>query len=382
MSVIFQIDFYDPIQNTLQDIEVTDFVFSTMRPYEKTPIDSNIILVNNGYLNRKFFAKEIEILNSYNPKVIGIDAFFRKAKSAELDTPLVNAFSKVKNLVLVSKLDKPNEFTSGFDTMETSHPMFNQYATNGFANVITDEETNFRTVRELTPTEKLKNKTVINFSIEVAKQFDSNKAEKFLRRANDKEVINYRRNIDKYITLDVEDVFKRRDSLQFIKDKIVLIGFLGPDLKTPVTEDIFYTPLNKQYAGKTDPDMYGVVIHANTISMILNEDYIYSFPSWFPTVLLVIVVYLNMLILSFFRRYFEFWYQTLSIFITAFQLITLILINLYSLHLFSIQLKLSIAYPAILLCVGVFEAYHDSLKPLFQELMRRIKLVFRLSKHI
>ena len=72
--------------------------------------------------------------------------------------------------------------------------------------------------------------------------------------------------------------YPAKADLSFIKDKIVLLGFMGINLNDKTFEDIFFTPLNERYAGKSFPDMYGVVIQANIISMILNKKYINTMP--------------------------------------------------------------------------------------------------------
>ena len=52
-------------------------------------------------------------------------------------------------------------------------------------------------------------------------------------------------------------------------------GFcIGNDLADDATEDKYLTPLNLNPGSGLVPDMFGVVIHANIISMILNEDFI------------------------------------------------------------------------------------------------------------
>lgn len=45
-------------------------------------------------------------------------------------------------------------------------------------------------------------------------------------------------------------------------------------------KDRYYTPLNERSSGRSIPDMFGVIIHANIISMLLDEDYIDDVPEW------------------------------------------------------------------------------------------------------
>ena len=92
-SFIFQLDMFDPIQSTLQNMEVPDLVFSRFLDHSKIPMDTNVVIINNGDLNRRQFAAELEIINSYQPKVIGIDALFYRRKKDELDVPLAEAIS-------------------------------------------------------------------------------------------------------------------------------------------------------------------------------------------------------------------------------------------------------------------------------------------------
>ncbi len=49
----FQGDFLDPVQNLLQDMKVTDIYFSHLQDKDKIPVDTNVVLVNAGLLDRK-----------------------------------------------------------------------------------------------------------------------------------------------------------------------------------------------------------------------------------------------------------------------------------------------------------------------------------------
>lgn len=379
--ILFSLDMFNPIQNTIQSIEITDIVFSQLRDQAKTPIDTNIILVNSGYLQRPQLALLIQILNKNKPKVIGIDAMFRRPKGEMIDLPLAQAFSECNNLVLVSDLQL-NGKTNTFDAINKTMPLFMQFAKDGYANMITGNDTSdgenidYRTVRTFKPTTKVKDTTKYFFPVKVASIFAPNKVNKFLKSADELEGINYKRNIDKYRTLDFKDVIANEDSLGFIKDKIVLIGFLGPDLKSMVTEDVFFSPLNKHYVGKADPDMYGVVIHANIISMILNDDYLITFPDWSLKVITFILLYLNMALYAYSRDKFGHWYQTFNLGFTVFELAFLGMLVLYCLLYFNLELKLYSAFFAILFSTTAHESYSDSLKPLALEGWIRIKRVF------
>ncbi len=127
--------------------------------------------------------------------------------------------------------------------------------------------------------------------VEMAMEYDSIKTKKFLERNNYSEVINYRGNVIRHLRHPriIRKCFTRLTSKmlltenfvpEMIKDKIVIFGFLGEYLGDPSWDDKFYTPLNKKLAGKANPDMFGAVVHANIVSMILNEDYVDQMAEW------------------------------------------------------------------------------------------------------
>ncbi len=374
--VFFSLDFLDPIQNTIQDFYITDFAFSKLRNDAGIKVDSNIILVNISTLNRKGIAQELEIISRYQPKVIGLDGFFRDRKKTDQDSALATAMAKIDNLVLVSKLTY-NPATDDFDSLETSNPLFNQYATTGFANLIVDMEEQFRTVRSFTVREFYGRNYELFFALKVAGVFDSVATHKFISRNNDKEFVNFRRNTDKYITLDVKDLFEPGRDLSFIKDKIVLMGFLGPDIHSLVTEDVFFTPLNHQYVGKTFPDMYGVTVHANVISMVLDEEYINQLPQFISIILMVAIVFFNMVFFSFLRRHYETLYEPVSIIMVFANIfgVFLIIITIFQLFRFDINIREIIF--ALFLLIPSYEGYNDSLKPLF---IRNYNKIFKKNK--
>lgn len=373
LPYMFQIDFLNPIENTLEDFQISDIVFSQL-PFEETPMDSNIVLVNIGLLNRKGIAMQVELINRFGPKVIGIDSFFRRLKGDEVDDPLDRAFSKVDNLVLVSELIDYNDKKQYWDTLYTSHRKFNRHALNGYANFIVREE-NYRTVRNFTPVQSVDGKPHLAFGVEVARIFDSTKAHDLIEYDRGEEVIiNFRRNTEKYPTLDAMEVFRRRDDLEFVRDKIVLMGFMGPDIISPTNEDMFFTPLNSRYVGKNYPDMYGVVVHANIISMIMDGKYLYSLPYWVSTVATVLLIYLNMAMYSYLRARREGWYEAISLSGTFAQMIIVFLIILGCFYYFRTEIHNAGVFFALILTKQGYETFNDSLKPLLRDLyIKRIR---------
>ncbi len=267
----YKLIFLDPIAKAAGDFDLNDIVFSKL--YNEQSVDTNIVLVNIGHLSRSDIAKQINIINSYSPKVIGLDVVFAKSEKSKSDTIVAEALNNVRNLVLVGILDNYSEKGDYYNKYYIPDSNFSKNAVMGYANLPTKYGASSKTIRSFRPYSKVKNNIVSAFALRIVEMYDMDSYKILLSRSNDEEVINYRGNIDKFITLDT-DILYRNYNLNFLKDKIVLLGFLGNSLTEKTLEDIYFTPLNEVYAGRSYPDMYGVTIHANIISMINNQNYI------------------------------------------------------------------------------------------------------------
>ena len=223
--------------------------------------------------------------------------------------------------------------------------------------------------------------------MKVSELYDPEKAERFLTRDNEYEIINYRGNIidfgqskfgGRYTALDVDDVFEERFTPDLIDGKIVLFGFMGKDFGDRSWEDKFYTPLNVKYAGKSNPDMFGVVVHANIISMILNEDYIgkQSKTSGFITAL--VICFVTVVFFTWIYRRLPQWYDGLT---KAIQLVIVLLIftaNVFVFHWLNYKTSLTLATILVALTGDSLEVCYGLLKNMFSQQGR--KMVFRVYK--
>jgi CHASE2 domain-containing sensor protein len=362
------VDFLNPLGQALGDFETTDLVFSQLRDENSVEADTNIVIVNIGELNRAEIAQQLEIINQYEPAVVGLDAFFRKEKSPELDDPLQQALLKTKNLVLASKLTKFNEEKERFDSLEFSHPKFAQFGTPGFVNVITNDEESFRTSREISFKESSGDSTHLSFAAQIIKAFKNDAFKKLEARNNETEIINFRGNYKKFYALDVADVLDPEAELSFLKGKIVLMGFLGENFEKPSLEDVFFTPLNENYAGRSYPDMYGVVIHANAISMALAGNYIDAMPLWLSIFAAVGICFLNVAGLSYIFKNHSKWFGGETMIFLLFETVVLVFLVVMVFSYFRYQLDLTLAMFCVALSSTVLDIYYSFVKPrIFRE---------------
>jgi CHASE2 domain-containing sensor protein len=96
------------------------------------------------------------------------------------------------------------------------------------------------------------------------------------RKLNGMRVINYKGNLEHFVHFTLDE-FMALKHKEIVTDKIVLLGYLGtPTGNSFDVEDKHFTPLNIITAGKSIPDMYGMVVHANILAMLISDRFMYK----------------------------------------------------------------------------------------------------------
>ncbi len=374
-------DFFNPVSKMIGDFQLTDVVFSQLR--ENKTANEKIVIVNIGNLSRGGIAEQIEILNKHNPKVIGIDAFFRKPRHSSdheqdkiliaEDSALVAALSKVKNMVIVSELIE-NPKTQKVESLKMSHPMFMQHSLTGYADMISEGRDVFKSARECIPQDKVADTVVYSFPTLLAHIYDSNAVKKYLARNKDTEIINFEGNIDTrqegvssnskttFFALDAEQVLNEEFEPDVVKDKIVIMGYMGPNFNESSWTDKFFTPLNLNYVGKTYPDMYGVVVHANVVSMILRGEFINEMNNTLNWTLSLILIFLNVWFLTFCFHALKDWYDGGSNIVTLLLVCFLMFLVVYVFNKYNYKIDVSYLMVATFLSGNLIEIYQGVLK--------------------
>jgi CHASE2 domain-containing sensor protein len=401
---------FDPIGQALSDFELTDYAFSNLRP--QPLVEERIVLVNIGNIPRAAIAEQIRIISKYKPRVIGIDSYFNCEGGFRdtlncpqlLDTlgnlMLRNAIEEAGNVVLVSKLHQSNAlYKSGainvYDSLELSDPMFEEVTQSGYANLTTDAvyQEDVKICRSFPPHLAVKGKKELAFSVRIAMLYDSVQTNKFLSRGHDEELINFRGNFEiqdikikslqnedlsvaqfsgMFNALDVDKVFKEQFVPELITDRIVLLGFLGDHFGDPAWNDKFFTPLNNKVAGRANPDMFGLVIHANILTMILNHDYIDQLKEWHKYAIAFIFCYLNIALFFYINARFPVWFDSLSLLIQVVQIVLLagLIMLVFSGSNFKLDITLTLA--TIALAGPCFEFYDNVLTTLVRSWQVRL----------
>lgn len=398
VSTYVNTDIIDPIGQALDNFQLTDLVYTAMR--DDLPKDTNITIVNIGNLSRSEIGVLINNLNLHQPKVIGIDTRFLKDKSTyykengleDGDSVLAQSFAHTKNLVLVS--DMPRDSLGNVEEIITSHPKFMKNANSAYANMIT-KENEFRVARDILPKEMVFGKREIFFPVKIAAYFDYKKTQRFIDRNKELEIIYYRGNInnfdgerdpfgygDSFNKIDIKEGMENSFDPKLVTGKMLMLGYMGSTIKNNKywDEDKFYTPLNKKYAGKSYPDMYGVIVHANVLSMIINETYVNGLNASTSMIINLLLCLLGVIIFSYIHHNIHLWWDGLSVIIMLAMAVMVVVFKLYIFLYYRIEVDINLSLVFLFVLGNFLELYYEYAKPMLVWVLNRSSIVMKFAK--
>lgn len=277
LLLFIHVHILDPISKAFEDFRFSD-IYTSQNFKEKAPTNK-IILVNIGNHDRADIANAINKIDESKPKVIGLDIIFKDRKDLIKDSILHVALQNSKNIVSAYIVEDKN--------VVISDPYF-KTGQAGFINLNQQDAV----VRDFTGITKTENGTNYAFPVKVFEtagllnEDNKQKLEHSLK-------INYTGNNNSFLTFDLNEILKS-DKIPALENAIVLFGYMGSPTGNP--NDILdkhFTPLNSKFAGKSIPDMYGLVVHANIIKMLMEADYIYKAPKALVLVLAFICCFIT-----------------------------------------------------------------------------------------
>lgn len=338
----------DPIKLALQDFDYNDMAYSKFGKNSEVGVDTNIVIVNIEDADRGGIVNMLEKIATYQPAAIGVDVLFNQPKEPGTDSLLRSFFENNKKAVLAYNLhtEKGVAKPEGF--------LFNITAHQGYANFVGEEA---GTIRYFAPTYysfDKKNTSYQSFSSAVMRMADPMKLKGFLQRKKKTEQINYSRTADKYQVLSRTDLMSDSGQISLEK-KIVLVGFIPADPYS--IEDKHFTPFNEKAVGKSVPDMPGLMIHANILSMMNDGDYINKWPAWLVWTLAVLLCWLHMAV---FIRYFidkHIWFHLVAKIAQIVSAILIVYLGLLFFYKWDIKINLTPSFVAIILAVDVLYFY-------------------------
>jgi CHASE2 domain-containing sensor protein len=273
----------------------------------KGKIDSTMVLVNIGNLNRQGIAHLIETIHQQQPAVLGIDILFKESESAKVDSALLRAMEK-GNIVLPF-IHSPEES----DILSSITPLGAQM---GYVN-LTSTAPN-EVIRGFIGVQSSNNDKVYAWASQVIRQYQKGRLWKvngyslkllFERR------IKFYGHFNDFVHIEGEKILSgsKQPSL---KNKIVLVGYAGHPPGNPYdVEDKHFTPLNTHPLGKGVPDMFGITIHANIVNMLLQNDFFWELSFVGQGLLIFLFSYLACLYLIWLDRKLKISYRTVRKFV-------------------------------------------------------------------
>lgn len=348
---LIPINFYvlNPIKIALKDFDFNDIAYAKLEKSQTTPIDSHIVIVNIGHADREGIAYLIEAVSRKQPKVIGLDAYFAEARDSAKDAILKNVIAKTPNLVVVSRLAVDKK--SGNITLIKDY-FDSVYARQGYANFPAEE---IGTIRVYAPFEKVNQKKYPHFTTAIVKEFDPAAYQKLVKRGKETEIINYSRRVHQYQIIEPDDLMQGNVDESIFRNKIVLLGYVNADPND--IEDKKFTPMNQKFAGKSVPDMNGVVVHANVLSMVLEGNYINKMPKWFAWLVAIIIGWLHM---SLFVRYYledHIWFHLVAKLAQVISAIFFAYLGIFIFDSFAVKLDMKYTLYVIVLAVDIIYFY-------------------------
>ncbi|WP_405385014.1 CHASE2 domain-containing protein [Maribacter sp. LLG6340-A2] len=279
------LNFFSPFKNAFKDFSYLDLHYAEKLKEENFDLNENIVLVNIDRLNRKEIAEVLNDLQRLSPKVIGLDVIFRDRQDPVWDVFLKEKLTN-EAFVFAYSFQDDEEISNaeGFqlDNENRGYTNFNFSASSAV-------------VRNFQGINSIGDQTYISFPAKVVERYLGKKwlAEKqqFLKTERP---IAYTGTRENFLILESKDILNQVE-IPFIKDKIVLVGYLGNEYTHEYDiEDKHFTPMNRKFVGKSPPDTFGLVIHANIVQMLLSNNYMYVVPNWFLVVITIVLTFLGL----------------------------------------------------------------------------------------
>lgn len=387
--------FIDPFSEAIKNHDVMDVSFSKFRKHSDPSLfDDQVMVLNSEITNRQDILDAVEFLQNRGVKGIGLDLLFDSLHHDRTDTLLAESLSQ-PNVVLAytfiedgthgahegsHKRDKTasdHEVEHEESTVDLrSHSFFTKSAHEAYVNLGSNDGFS---VRNFEPFHEIDGEKESAFAVVLASFLDDSVVEKLKERDHKKEWINFRRfqpgkanrihpinesKYSHYAYSSVKNLLKDSSSydVNYFKNKVVLFGFSGESDDALSMKDRYFTPLNQKYQGKSLPDMHGVVVHANIISMLVSKDYIDDIPEKGLYLIAFLIYFFNYLLFTRIAKH-KLYFQVPTVrLIQVLQFIVLFSLSVIAVTFWNVKVGFVLIITAVILSYELFEFYAHKLK--------------------
>jgi CHASE2 domain-containing sensor protein len=354
---------FDPVKEVLKDFSYTDVYYSKIS--RAASVDTSLVLVNIGRANRAELAAMVETVGQAQPRVIALDAYF--PARADSGTALLKTAIDANRARLVTGeyLYQPNGRVTRF--VQSAPGLAGAHT--GYLNFVGDDSLD-TTIRYVRPFQQMNSsgREYPSWSAAVVQLADPAAYAALRERGREEEVIRYRGDINRFVHFEGTEVLAGAVPAAALRGKIVILGFLGEQIGNKSSlEDLHFTPLNKEQLGRSKPDMYGPIIQANIVSMMLHRDYINTTPLWLELLLAFGLCYLHVVLFMYLSVNHGLWYHPISkvVQFATGALLVYLMIELYAGANRSVSTTLAVL--AIVLAVDVLYLYETLAAWLYQK---------------
>lgn len=347
-SIPLNLGVINPIKLGLKDFDSNDMSYSKLGKAAHTEIDTNIVIINIGHADREGIAYIIEKTASLQPKVMALDVVFDEARDPSKDSLLRETFKRNKNLVVAVKY----QLDSAEKMIVTRNYFKDDAHQYGYVNFPNEDK---ETTRYFFPLKKTHDTTFTFFSSAILKIYDTVAYKKLIKKGDSKVMINYSRHTNQYLVVNGDELLLDNVDSSAIRGKIALLAYVNTNPDD--IEDKKFTPMNEKYAGKSHPDMNGIVIHANIISMALENNYIKKLPLWGNLLIAIFVCWLHM---SFFVHYYlesHIWFHLVAKIAQVASAIFFMWLGIYLFDKYRLKVDMKMSLVVIVLAVDVIYFY-------------------------
>ncbi len=265
-------------------LNITDQFIYKENPVAESPItivtiDDKSVTDLGSYQTwtREHFAKTLENINKYSPKVVGFDVLFKSTKDSENDNLFASILEKSNNIVLGTLIKiEDNNLYGIVDVNPINLFKDKKGVTTGFLLVSDDIDSIIRRF-PFKVIDRQTNNNIYSFAYKISSIFLGSAFPANIPADKNLTLINFFRdisvtkvsNVIGFQSVSFSDVYNENyaktgiNPENLFKNKIVLIGVTSPSLN-----DSYVTPLSKDYK------MPGVFIHANAIQTFLSGKFL------------------------------------------------------------------------------------------------------------
>ena len=338
---------FNPIKTALVDFDFNDIAYAKLGKNSDTRLDDRIVIVNIGDADRAQIAGMLELVNGSKPKAIGLDVEFKEAREETADAMLLQAIQRTPNMVGASRLNWKEK-----EGIEYRGYFANAIPDYGYVNFIGEDA---GTIRFFSPREKANGQEYLCFASALIKKGDPEIYNKQAKRDRHLERIHYKRRTAQYHVVNGYDLLEGKVSPNLFQNKYVLMGYINEDIHN--VEDKHFTPMNASFAGKSLPDMNGVVIHANIISMMLDSNFVRKMPGWLNWLITIAIAWLHV---ALFIRYYvddHLWFHLAAKVAQVISAIIFVFLSIMLFHWVGLELDMKMPLIVIILAIDVIYFY-------------------------